>query len=130
MSDFATYRPSGVSASPSLPPSALITFQGQIEEILRGYGVDLSGTTWVPVDKTAIHTLDFKYHMRPLHLYASIRHMELGFGISYLSDFGTREVISAPPAIAPVEAAAAIQRTFARVWSAGLPPVAAADHTA
>jgi hypothetical protein len=129
MSDFATYRPSSVaaplSASQTLPPSALTTFKRQIEDILRGYGVDLSGVEWFHIDKTTIETLDFKYRMRPLHLYASIRHTELGFGISYLSDFGTREVISAPPPVAPVEAAAAIQRTLTRVWSAGIPPAAA-----
>lgn len=125
MADFAPYRPVGASPS-SLPPSALTTFQRQIEGILHTYGIDLSGTHWVPVDKSTIQTLDFTYHMRPLHLYASIRHTELGFGISYLSDFGTREVISAPPEVAPIEAATAIQRTLTRVLFAQVPVAPAA----
>ncbi len=121
MSDFATYRPSTVSLAaaaapptPSLPPEALTHFKGQIEETLRGYGIALPPKGWVHVDGTMIETLDFTYDGRAVHLYASIRRTELGFGISYLTDYGTREVVSAPPAIAGQEAAAAIFRTFHR----------------
>lgn len=112
MSDFATYRPSTVM--PSLPQEALEQFKVQIEGILRGYGIALPLKGWVHVDRTTIETLDFIYQERPLHLYASIRRLELGFGISYLTDYGIREVISAPPATAGQEAAAAVARTFHR----------------
>lgn len=94
----------------------LETFKGQIEGILRGYGVDLSGVAWHAVDREIIQTLDFFYNSRRLHLYASQRRAELGFGISYLSDFGVREVFVAPPDQAAAQAAAAIQRTFGRVY--------------
>jgi hypothetical protein len=114
MAEFAGYR--GNAPPVQLPESALETFKGQIEEILRGYGVVLAHP-WVHVDRTTIETLDFQYQGRPLHLYASIRRMHLGFGLSYLSDYGVREVFDAPPATAPVEAAAAIKRTFERVYS-------------
>lgn len=122
MSDFATYRPSTVSlaaaaaptAPSTLPQEALDHFKLQIEEILRGYGVPLPLKGWVHVDKTTIETLDFTYEERAVHLYASIRRLELGFGISYLTDYGVREVLSAPPAIAGQEAAAAVARTFHR----------------
>lgn len=121
MSDFATYRPSTVTVAATastqvatLSPEALEHFKGQIEDTLRSYGVTFPPKGWVHVDGTTIQTLDFTYEERALHLYASIRRTELGFGISYLSDYGTREVISAPPAIAGKEAAAAIFRTFHR----------------
>jgi hypothetical protein len=114
MAELTGYR--GAAPVQQLPESALETFKEQIEEILRGYGVVLVHP-WVHVDRTTIQTLDFQYQGRPLHLYASIRRMQLGFGLSYLSDYGVREVFDAPPAAAPVEAAAAIKRTFDRVYS-------------
>ena len=124
MADFTGYR-GMISAAASapvqrLPDYALETFKAQIQEILRGYGVVIANP-WVHVDGAIIQTLNFDYKGRPLHLYASIRRMELGFGISYLSDFGVREVFDAPPASAAAEAAAAIQRTFNRVYNFAAP---------
>ncbi len=118
MADFTGYRGMISAAAPvqQLPESDLEIFKGQIEEILRGYGVVIANP-WVHIDGTTIQTLDFHYKERPLHLYVSIRRMQLGFGLSYLSDYGVREVFDALPAAAPAEAAAAIQRTFNRVYN-------------
>jgi hypothetical protein len=124
MADFTGYRgmtPAAAAAPPQrLPDSALETFKLQIDEILRGYGVVIANP-WVQIDGEIIQSLDFHYKGRPLHLYASIRRMQLGFGISYLSDYGVREVFDAPPASAAAEAAAAIQRTFNRVYNFAAP---------
>jgi hypothetical protein len=116
MSDRALYRPSQVSHT-RLPEEALEHFKGQIEASLREQGAELP-SPWVRVDKSTIQTLDCTYRGRPLHMYASLRPTTLGFGVAYLSDYGTREVIEAPPAVAGQEAAEAIRRTFARVYQA------------
>lgn len=102
--------------SVSLPPATLEVFKREIEAILRGYGVDLSGCTWTHVDKRVIQTLAFSHLGRPLQLYVSLRPTELGFGIAYLTDYGVRETVVAPPELATAQAAAAIQRTFARTY--------------
>lgn len=97
-----------------LPPATLEIFKRQIEDTLRASAVDLSGCTWTSMGRRAIQTLSFSYLGRPLHLYVSQRPTELGFGISYLTDYGVHETVVAPPADAGPAAAAAIQRTLAR----------------
>lgn len=101
----------------TLPPATLEVFKREIEGTLRASGVDLSGCKWTHIDRRVIQTLAFSYMGRPLHLYVSLRPTELGFGISYLTDYGVRETVVAPPAAAGPAAAAAIQRTFARAFT-------------